>query len=172
VGSTLLQHTILDLDHDMYQKLFEKIAQHIISIQGGRILHPYTNSACQSGLYQMLTSIFVQPDYCITPMVQMGIRLIVKGHASTDNNIHLICAQGLHVLEKLCQPVCPSLGLGEIFCNTDYKYKKPESATKEKLNVSDSISNNHLGLENHHNTTDHTITSQVSAPSASSKKKK
>lgn len=73
---------------------------------------PYTNLKCQLYLYRATILIFNQPYLSAPPPLSLVIHLLTVGQNSQNRAIASVCEIGLSKLESLCQPVCPTLYVG------------------------------------------------------------
>lgn len=87
------------------------MAEEIIKIQADNASPPYTNPNCQIALYQVLEAVFDMPCHAVSPPTNMAIQLFTKGQANAGNDYRLllVCRRALISLEKICQPIGPSL---------------------------------------------------------------
>ncbi|KAF5278084.1 hypothetical protein FQR65_LT03600 [Abscondita terminalis] len=112
----LLEKINLYLDDNNFYELFRIVTSTVVLIQTKKIGHPYNNANCVVPLYKVMHAIFHQEKYCVRPLIQIAIKLFTNGQNSCFNqDVSSICINSLHTLEKLCQPLCPSLPIPSLF---------------------------------------------------------
>lgn len=80
-----------------------------MEVQTESLIHPYTNIKCQASLYKVLLAFFEQPLPVRYPPIGLCLTLLKSGCYSRDISVSQICNAGLNVLEKLAQPICPTM---------------------------------------------------------------
>lgn len=93
----------------MFQELGSFVFKTIADIQTGRAEAPYKNPNCQLEMYVVLISFFKQDHVNFSPPIHLAIALLQVGLLSPNAEISKICRDGLDLIEKISQPVCPSL---------------------------------------------------------------
>lgn len=74
-------------------------------LQSGRrfVAHP-------QGFYEILVA-FYEQNVPVLPPLHTALTILSRGTSGNDRFVVRACAEGLRVLEGMCQPVCPSLFL-------------------------------------------------------------
>lgn len=76
---------------------------------------PYTNPASQALLFEVLVA-FIEDDRLVPVLnIKIALNVLNKGWNCKNPQIAFLCEKGISYLEKLCQPVCPSLQISETF---------------------------------------------------------
>lgn len=85
----------------MYRAVFDTLRDW----QSGRrfVAHP-------QGFYEILVG-FYEQNVPLLPPLHAALTILSRGAGGNDRFAREACAEGLRVLEGLCQPVCPSLDL-------------------------------------------------------------
>lgn len=104
-----------------------------MEVQSGGLVHPYTNIKCQTVLFQLLLAFFEQPLPAAYPPISLCLTLFTKGSYSQYVSVSQICNEALNVLEKLAQPICPTMYIG-CLDNSKANQKTIEPGTTE-INV-------------------------------------
>ncbi|CAG9821763.1 unnamed protein product [Phaedon cochleariae] len=111
----LLTSSNLKIKSELLKDVYSSVLGTLNEINTSNLSHPYTNPECQAKLYQVLVSFYEQDTLDILPPLQLTLDILNKGANSYNRHISSVCEKGLSVLEKLCQPVCPSLYSPDMF---------------------------------------------------------
>lgn len=86
------------------------------------------------------------------PPLQLTIDILNRGISSINRAIALTCEHGLSILEKLCQPVCPSLFISEAITtgeiNENFESIVGDKVIKETKDASEFEQSGHEGEPN------------------------
>lgn len=72
-------------------------------------MRPYNNTECQKLVYEVVVAIYDDETLSTYPPLQLSIDLLHRGANSFNRSIASTCEMGLNNLERLCQPICPSI---------------------------------------------------------------
>ncbi|XP_018325691.1 uncharacterized protein LOC108737370 [Agrilus planipennis] len=95
-------------------KMYNTVIQTVLEIQEGKIISPYDNIQCQHAMYDLILSFFEQKYSSVLPPLYVALQIFRKGQSNKNISISSICYKANQVLENFCQPVCPTLYLGNI----------------------------------------------------------
>ncbi|KAJ8949299.1 hypothetical protein NQ318_006724 [Aromia moschata] len=107
----LLTSTTLKVKGNVLQDLYNVIINAVLDLQTSKPISPYDHPDCEVGLYEVLVAFYEQETLKVLPPLQLTITILNKGISNRNRHIASICEHGLSVVEKLCQPICPSLNL-------------------------------------------------------------
>ncbi|CAH0547694.1 unnamed protein product [Brassicogethes aeneus] len=107
----VFKSSAVNIKENHLHKIYSTIYKSLLNIQSNKIVHPYQNSVCQIMLYKAIVSFYEHETMAALPPIHLTIELLSRGANAQNRFIARICEKGLNTLEKICQPVCPSLYL-------------------------------------------------------------
>ncbi|KAK4877553.1 hypothetical protein RN001_010059 [Aquatica leii] len=167
---TLLESVQLDLDENNFNALVKTITSTILLVNAKMAEHPYTNADCVVLLYKVLHALLHQKRYCVKPFIQLFINVLTAGeNLNFNKEVTKTCNYSLDTLEKLCQPLCPTLSIPIVYdklCDFSQRTKN----SRECQDSDDRGSRDFSDDLNHTNTNSDaaTLSSTVTAESCSS----
>ncbi|KAG5881499.1 hypothetical protein JTB14_001643 [Gonioctena quinquepunctata] len=111
----LLTASFLKIETSLLKELYSSVIGTLMEISTSKFSNPYTNTKCQAKLYEVLGAFYEQDTLQILPPLQLTLDLFTEGSNHNNRLIAVTCEQSLSNLEKLCQPVCPSLYSPQMF---------------------------------------------------------
>ncbi|KAI4464066.1 c-myc promoter binding protein [Holotrichia oblita] len=129
---TLFENVDVSVTQNTLTILYTTLTQAIFSLNTGRKIFPYITNKIKLKLFESVLALL---EYSNIPpqSISLTINLLKTGENDEDKSVSIVCTKGLNLLEKICQPVCPSL----YFTNKDNIISSRNESSNAELTATD-----------------------------------
>lgn len=129
---TFFENVDVSVTQSTLTTLYTTLTQAIVSLNTGKKTFPYITNKIRLKLFELLRAML---EYSNVPpqSISLVINLLKTGENHEDKSVSIICTKSLNILEKICQPICPSLS----FSNKDSTLSGHNESSNAEFTVTD-----------------------------------